>query len=82
MRNLTIDNNGCNKDHSWWRTPCTSFSGRPTNPKGEIPDIYTWNEAILVPSLCAHRLLVDSLKPYCEFLPVKAGVILITYSIE
>lgn len=57
----------------WWRTPNTSFSARPANPKGEIPDICTWNDATLVLSPRAHRLLVDSLKPYGEFLPVEVG---------
>jgi len=56
---------------SWWRTPSTGFLVRPANPNGEIPDICTWNDATLVFSPRAHRLLVDSLKSYGEFLPVE-----------
>lgn len=51
----------------------TNFSARPANPKGEIPDIFTWHDATLLLSSRAYRLLVNSLKPYGEFLPVEAG---------
>lgn len=55
---------------SWWKPLDVTFEARPANPKGSIPDLSGWNDATLVLSPRAFRILGELLEPYGEFLPV------------
>lgn len=50
----------------WWVTPSVAFYAG-SDP---IPDISVWLTSLLLLSPKAHRVLVDMLKPYGEFLPM------------
>lgn len=58
---------------AWWQTPDASFIEIDDAPEGNAPDICLWTGGAgssLVLSPKANRLLVDTLRPYGEFLPV------------
>lgn len=52
---------------SWWQVPEIDY----LDGDEDKPDITIWQNATLLLSPRAHRLLADMMKPYGEFLPVQ-----------